>query len=359
MWDLLDDLRDAAADEAIEFFFRETSGDPPDEAKYAAYRLAVCVGRCRLASIRETDDTKRLYRRLNERTAKAALQWLADLVEESRQRINTLEDDIDGSCNDLEADNYCCSLLETRIDAWAVLEAVRQEIAETDRRLFFDVEELVDEFNFELFMVRSLLSSIADLPFLDNWRQLLNVQAMEEVPWFLDETLEIEAERIWEETMATLPPAEVYRELRRQVDRMPRPLPIGSAWPREIFSDRPALALAASDASADRPRYLYWHAPDGAFQASMRIPSSHSVPIPDSIRIEFDTPHDGKAESLVGTPVWLAGVESRIGEDAVADFSSSTVIDQGQDLVLAVGSRDTVWEPSTEPLPLDEQDPAP
>ncbi|HOM17795.1 MAG TPA: hypothetical protein PLQ00_10725, partial [Thermoguttaceae bacterium] len=272
---------------------------------------------------------------------------------------------------------------EACMESYFVMEAVSEALeaawreGETANELFQAVRALgvaIDDFDKALQErdTLALLSTVVELPLLENWRSQLAGVHKECPPWWLDGTLEAVDQEITEICRRTLPAGQTWRRLvagaagptaqpaapptRPEIGlpeetEMPRPI----TRPRrpyryvaaEIFQIQPFYAAAADTPIKLPPikTFLQWRSPDGRFQARLEIPSEAS---PEAMLVmQFLTPQEELASELGGQPVWLGGVEAYIEPAGVARFPLQRLKEQlgkpEAELILQVGPDRTEW----------------
>lgn len=255
----LDDLRDALADRDL--FAGGATRD------FAAYQLALARGRCLLYGITAEGDLMRPL--APEHAAGAAgelCRELATWIDEAAH----LGERWEGAVDPAEGDEYCARLLQFRMDLWAAEVALDRSLADTPgdtlEREVDRFDEAVGRFDLALEGQADLLSTITGTRLLDNWRAMLAEEYREDLPWWLDGTLEDAARRLAEYAERSLPGPRAWAEVRRQADRR-RGKP-AIPWPGEdLFAaaDTPSFGVVPGKA-------LTWISPDGTWRAEVRIP---------------------------------------------------------------------------------------
>jgi len=368
--ELVSELAEAWADPAVQGLERPVSLEQfSGESQAAACFLAVRLGRCLLAGAKPSELKSQ---RLPVPVALAAAARLAALAPEWTEAARRLGDDWDNATDQFEADNFCCNLLEARMGAWAAtsaIEQVREALEPTDETpasaelLTLDkaldaVYERLGEFDNVLYEQKELLSVVIDLPFLDNWRDVLNVEKMEIVPWWFDGTLEAAAQAVWDKAIATMPGPEDWEKVQRALGKRGEPVPVTcrianrtiSAWPKESLPKQSTMvSLAAAGRSTTRPTVLYWRSPDQQYEARLEFSPTERESTEDMFRLEFANRKGLPPAELSEQPVRLAGVEAQIAiseESAAALFSQDAVDQADEDLTLTVGKDDVVWQPA-------------
>lgn len=172
-------------------------------AEAAAYRAAVALGRARLFGVALADWDGVLTPLLS----RAAARHLTLSLRHLRTWADALPKFFDEAGDDVEAREACLSLLETRMEAWAV--CIVLDEAQLDALIHSreGCEELADEYrqaqdelaptDDALLRQRDFFSIAAGTELLDNWRLQLDEQYRLALPWWLDGSLEETAVRMW------------------------------------------------------------------------------------------------------------------------------------------------------------------
>ena len=170
--------------------FKATSG-----GRQAAYQLSEAFGQCRLFGV----DLGELEGPLPVAVAIAAGQEIAAELERACDQTSTLYSDW-LAAGSYERDDVCFTKLEQRMSAWAVSLAMHESSFECIERTGFvprrlddqidDLLDLIDRFDAELQDQLDVLSTVAHLPLLANWRARINREQFPVLPWWLDGTLE-------------------------------------------------------------------------------------------------------------------------------------------------------------------------
>ncbi len=349
----LEELKEVLADPALEAF--DQPGPYSEEAKKAAYSLAVALGYCRVFGIpvpTDVDGTLPLP------MATAAAEEAALLVTGWAEEAQTLPDRWDNAAPEI-GEALVAETVEACMASYCVMEVVSEcyerALKERDPQTK-ELERSLDKFGEavgELDQILqqpehlALLSTVCSLPLLENWRKSLAGVHREVPPWWLDGTLEAAAEQVARVVEATLPSAETWRRVREWVRREPREL----ATPRRhraaaVLTIPWAYSVAAEATSVTPPikEFLEWISPDGRWRARLSIPSMarEETPLP----VEF-LAGEQPAVELQGTRVRLAGVEAQIDAEGVARFVWSAIrqaiSDPDAELILGVGEEPIEW----------------
>lgn len=356
------ELQWALEDPALAAF--ERPDNPGPEAMAAAYRLALCLGYCRLLGIDLPDDIDGI---LPAREAMAAaeelIRHLGVWVEEAQQ----LPDRWDSAPAGVE-DAYCTDILEARNDAWAACWAISEAYEdcvvhgeETGKE--FDgvidrVSDALDRFDAVLQQpeILSLLSTVAGTPLLNNWRKMFRITESGYVPWWLDGTLEEESRRIEAEVTAFANQWPAPRPVSMALQYSPSIARRHPAAAIENVQVTAALAAAPNDEEPPIPVILQWASPDGRWTARLSCPNRMDPG--DRFPLEFLSTDDQPAADLAGQSVWLAGQREQIDEKGVARFDvlqlKTAVADPKQLFTLEVGEGRTEW-PAIQSYAIEER----
>ena len=315
---------------------------PGTEAPAAAYRLAVALGRCRLAGVAVDDLCGPLPAAVAAAAADELCVRLAGWTDDARR----LSERWDQAADLPAAEALSLSLLAARLEAWAAWVAIDESCQAAVERgeanldstaaVLDRVLDALDAFDRELQAQRNLLAVAAETGLLAGWRAALAQPYRAVLPWWLDGTLEAAAEASRRAVCAELPGPSAWARLRAAPGR------IVQAFPKELLG----APLAAAVLSA--PRLLQWRSPDGRFVAVLALTGRETL----SLRIY--TAAGEYATALAGQPVVLAGVRAVVDAEGRATFALPTLRAAGADLRLEVGSDAVVWQPQP---PWDETRP--
>lgn len=345
------ELQRALEDPALAAFERP---DPPGpEAAAAAYRLALCLGYCRLLGVDLPDDIDgTLPAREAMAAAEELIRHLGVWVEEAQQ----LPARWDAAPPGVE-EAYCSDTLQARTDAWAAYWAIseayedcveqREEAAKEFDGVIDRLLAALDRFDDVLQQpeLLALLSTVAGTPLLDNWRKMFHIPDSGYLPWWLDGRLEEESRRIEAEVAAF-------------ADQWLVPRPVSTVPQRRLASGGrhvaaaikevqvvAALAAEPSDEEPPVPAILRWASPDGRWTARLSCPNRMAPG--GRLPLEFLSPDGQPAADLSGQPVWLAGQEERIDAQGVARFDlqklQTDLPEPSQPLTLEVGQERVEW----------------
>jgi len=201
----LDELYRALEAPELEDF--DSTEAPGPEAVAAAFRVALCLGYCRLFGAKLPSD---IDGTLPGRWAAAAARELIGRINVWVQEARELPSRWDVAPPGTETD-LCADVLQSRMDSWAAFLAISEahedcvrccgpEAQEFDRVLdrLMDAMDRFDGILREPEII-SLLATAAGSALLENWRAAL---APGYIPWWLDGTLEAEDRRIAAESEA-------------------------------------------------------------------------------------------------------------------------------------------------------------
>lgn len=204
------EMRNALADPALDVCTGPNASSD-SQARRAAYRLAVALGKCRLFGVELGEEDGSLPAPVAMAAALECTEHLKRWVAAAR----SLSDQWEKTHDETEADELCFHLLETRMECWAVFLALDEAYqASVERRLperiwlaqpLGLIQEGTDFFDIELHKNLDLLSTVAHANLLPNWRRLLAAPYRLAIPWWLDGTLENAAASVLEESLAWQP----------------------------------------------------------------------------------------------------------------------------------------------------------
>ncbi len=322
----------------------------------SALRAAIALGYCRLfgADLGEEDGALPLL------IAKAAMPSLHALIDDTAKRAETLADDWDSIDELVERDELCIRLLQDRMDIHAAYIAVdeafleaygEQEISwkEYDNTLQA-LAEKVERLDAALQQPENLeiLSTVAHLPLIENWRILLTEDHQALMPWWLSGLLSEVAQASVRKALKRMPSAEIWRAVARTVtEKAQRELVVVKLLLLAALRAR----IAASPAA--QPVIIRWVSPDGQYEAHCVLVQDKR---PEHIEIVFMTRTGEPAPDLSNQPVWLADLESKINAEGKAWFPSDGLLqalESGKPPCLAVGGSREVWEVDLQSVPPD------
>jgi len=379
----LEELQEALEAASLEEFETREPKAVSEEAKRAAYQLAVALGRCRVFGVQAPADIDgTLHPPVAVAAAEVGIQYLRQWTE----RAHRLGQDWDASEPEI-AETLCAETLEFLMETLFVMEALSEAFeADLEQGGSRDLWEAIGHYTEALGELDralqtpenlALLSTVVRLPLLDNWRQSLAGDYKEVLPWWLDGTLEKVDQQITEYCRRTLPAGEVWRRMmeRRQPST---PSPVEAPQPEvlvaaalairmrrrwhEMIKRLPAAMAMAAQPAVESPEVAvaHWRSPEGKYIADMPVPLRPVVGQPVYLKV-FRTEDAAKATELAGQPVVLAGLQAVLDEQGRAAFSLEELqraIQAGADPTLKIGPDLTPWEE----LPLEgfpEQDSSP
>jgi hypothetical protein len=345
------ELRLALENPALAAF--ESPGIPGPEAAAATYRLALCLGYCRLLGVdlpADVDGTLPASEAMA--AAEELIRHLGLWVEEAQQLPSRWDTAPPGVENE-----YCADLLEARMDAWAAFLAIseahedcviqQERTAQDFGRLLDRLLDALDQFDDTLQQpeILAILSTLTGTPTLDNWRRMLGIPDREFLPWWLDGTLERESQRIEAESLAAMQELQTHRRA-----RVPQLIPSivrrhTAAAILEVQSDV-AQAAQPADEGPPVPTILKWASPDGRLLAWLSCPQP--VAVGGRLPLEFLGSEGQPAVDLSGQPVWLADQQETIDAQGRASFDmqslKTALSGANQPLTLEVGKDRTEWQ---------------
>jgi hypothetical protein len=315
------------------------------EVDEAAFRLALALGEAQLFGVALGEDDGILPAA----TAIAAARGLVAVIEQGLGLVESLGQSWDEARTGSEAEDLAAGLLEMRMKVWAAYEAVaeaeREAVADQDSQVA-DLSDRLDaaagriiELDEALQAELGILSTIADLPLLENWRRMLAAPHRDPMPWWLDGRLEAEAERVGLEAKTWMPDADQWRNIREIAARNQAEKPISLSleeWlPREVLA-------AASDEDAIPPLGYRFDDPRGHYEAMLLVPES--LPPGKSLVLRCFERESGKeAQALKGERVFLAGVSRDLDSHGMAVFSYKELAERGGHLRLSIGDPPVAW----------------
>ncbi|MBM3281708.1 MAG: hypothetical protein FJY91_03200 [Candidatus Harrisonbacteria bacterium] len=188
---------------------------PSWDGSNAAFKLAKSLGMCRLFGV----NASTLIDCLSVSVAIAAAGELQTRLGDWIQRADDAEAEwlASESFGRLDA---CCTLLENRMEAWAIFRVLLESHATCFERTGFEASRLLNRLlaiseltmKFDTALQEQdrleLLSTIVDLPLLDNWRAFLADEFQQHLPWWLDGTLERVGDEVEQQALSLLPDRE-------------------------------------------------------------------------------------------------------------------------------------------------------
>ena len=372
----LEELQEALDAAPLEEFENREPKEVSEEAKRAAYQLAVALGRCRVFGVQVPADIDgTLHPPVAVAAAEVGIQYLRQWTE----RAHRLGQDWDASEPEI-AETLCAETLEFLMETLFVMESLSEAFeADLEQGGSQDLWDAVGNYTEALRELDralqtpenlALLSSVVRLPLLENWRQSLAGEYKEVLPWWLDGTLEKVDQQITEYCRRTLPSGEVWRKMMGiqipsppevQQPELVRPaVSFRRRW-HEVIVQLPApMAMAAKPAvEAPEIAVAHWRSPDGKYQADLPIPLRPVVGEKVYVKI-VRTVDNLEAVELAGQPVVLAGLQTVLDEKGRAAFSLEDLqaAAQSADPILKVGPGLTPWEElPLEVFPEQESDP--
>jgi hypothetical protein len=322
----------------------------------SALRAAIALGYCRLFGADLGDEDGALPLPI----AKAATTALHDLIDDAAKRAQTLAHDWDSTDEPIERDELCVRLLLDRMDIHAAYIAVDEALLEAygDREISWQeydsslqaLTEKVEQLDTALQQPENLeiLSTVAHLPLIENWRILLTEDHQALMPWWLSGLLSEVAQVSMQEALKRMPSAGIWQAVARAVtDKEERQL---AALKLLLLMTLRARVAAAP---AGQPVIIRWVSPDSQYEAHCVLVQDKR---PEQIEIVFMTSAGEPALGLSNQPVWLADLESKISAEGKAWFPSDGLLqalESGKPPCLAVGSSREVWEADLQSIPPD------
>lgn len=333
-------LRAALERSELEAFAAAAAAAPvgplPEAARKAALGVAVALGRCRLSGVDPGDDGGIL----SAEVATAATTALVEVLERGAARAGGLGERFDAAIDPIEPEHDALDLLRLRMDAWAAFlaidEASQAALEDEDGEgpgAAFEAGlaallDALDAYDAELRAQLDVLSIVADTGLLDHWRTGLAPEFAATPPWWLDGSLEREAQRLDRQALELAP----------------------DAWLPRPAIERIAALEGDSPASEPRPDELRWHSPDGTLIAKLELPPRTESRLGEDqvLEVLFVSPRGDVAriDALIGAQTaTLAGVERAIGRDTdgkvLVRFRLGDLRRAGLEPSLTIG--DDVW----------------
>jgi hypothetical protein len=322
----------------------------------SALRAAIALGYCRLFGADLGDEDGALPLPI----AKAATTALHDLIDDAAKRAQILAHDWDSTDEPIERDELCVRLLLDRMDIHAAYIAVDEALLEAygDQEISWQeydstlqaLTEKAEQLDVALQQPGNLeiLSTVAHLPLIENWRILLTQDHHGLMPWWLSGLLSEVAQVSMHEALKRMPSAGIWQTVARAVtDKEERQL---AALKLHLLMTLRARVAAAP---AGQPVIIRWISPDSQYEAHCVLVQDKR---PEQIEIVFMTSAGEPALRLGNQPVWLADLESKISAEGKAWFPSDGLLqalESGKPPCLAVGSSREVWEADLQSIPPD------
>lgn len=332
------------------------------EAKAAAYRVALCMGYCRLFRVHLPDELDRI---LPAQEAMAAADELIDNIKLWIAEARDLKARWDEAKSGVE-EVYRGDLLEARMDAWAAYVAIAEAYVDciaheepAAAKFHATIDQLLDALDaFDATLqqpeIIALLSTVARTPLLNRWRKMLGFPNCDYLPWWLDGRLERKIQRQPEEEptacaahdLASL--VECFQPVFRMCTFAPRAYGSArrhTAEPLCAIQVVEALAAEPSDEAPPVAAILKWASPDGRWIARLSCP--YRLPAGGRLPLEFVSWDGRPAAELADQPVWLAGQQEVIDQQGVAKFDlhslRKAIPEPSHPITLEVGRKPVEW----------------
>lgn len=320
--DCLADVDESLADEVLIAWQQghEWSAEEP-RFQRVAYRLALALGRCIVYGVKLPEDIDGvLPYQVAIAAAKGGTALAVRMAEKARQLTLSWDDASPAAAEDL-----CAGMLETRHDLWCAMQAVYESyecLLEESATQLGELESALDSFGeaceqLDDILQReenlALLSTLVELPLLDNWRRALAEPYRTIRPWWLSGILEHVANRVAQ----TVQQAYTNLEVKVRCPPAAAKLRYGHSplWLLEV-QEQPALA-AASEAPLPPVRaILKWRSPAADAWAHLSVPSTANAET--VLPLELVDESGNPLLSFAGKQVQLSGVVATIEADAVA-----------------------------------------
>lgn len=336
-----DDLREALSRPELAEL-ENASADSLDAsggARDAALDVAIAIGHCRLFGVEPVDFDGTLPLAVGV----AAAQELCDRAAQWTRQADDLYKNWSAQ-DSFGKHDLCATLLERRMDAWAALVALdethtlvvgEEHPCETFLAVWGRALECVDEFDEALQEQVETLSTVLDLPLVENWRKLLVAPYNAVLPWWLDGTLEAVDREIGEWAQQIVPGPDAWREWARR-QKVTRP---GAAdnepiqpTPRHRIVQLGQAAERGSDVPATQPaEVLKWEYESGEGPILVRLPVPYEADLEGGDELALKAfyasgprEEDPACEAVAGKMVRLMDLqETAFGLDATAWFSAA------------------------------------
>jgi hypothetical protein len=318
-----DDLQEALLDPDLAKV--QPSGEAGKEGARAAYRAALCLGRCRLYGVAPGD----LGDVLPTAVAVAATNHLADLLADWTEEANHLGERWDRANDPAEAGELCAGLLDLRTEAWAVGLVVHEvedaQASSTRAGLDAAIQRMqagLENFDAALEQQVEVLGTLAGTRRLTNMRESLAPEWRADPPWWLGDWLEETAQESEKRAVRTLPGRASWRVLGQLVDR------VVAALPRLPALREGALAFGSTPDAIVPGQTLRWVSPEGDYLAEFELPEEEDY-TPEQVAVARPlnfTRRGGEADSsmaaeLKGSMVYFGAAAPRpIDEEGQASF---------------------------------------
>ena len=319
---------------------RELSGQ---RAMRAARRLAVVIGRIRIYGVEVGDDGVVLP----PNCAVGALHAMREKAEILADRAASLGARWDTAEDVFLADDAVASLLYSAFELWAAQaagddtvgvvislgESQKPALAALKNALadYYAAKEKLDA---ALRANAALLTVACETHLLDNLRASLTDELRQQMPWWLDGTLETLGQRQRETLTAVMPDeqswATVRQLMKERAEQGASAEAEGRSRPQDRRHDmifrfpRAPMAMAASTGSfaAGEAEELIWDGPEGA-TASME--PNATIPDDALVYLLFDAADGSEMLQLQGISVVLAGVGSVVDQRGRAGFNAGAL----------------------------------
>lgn len=357
--DCLADVDESLADEVL-IAWQQGHGGSAEEPRFqqVAYRLALALGRCIVYGVKLPEDVDGvLPYQVAIAAAKGGAALAVRMAEKARQLTSSWDDASPAAAEDL-----CASMLETRHDLWCAMQAVYESyecLLEESATQLGELESALDSFGeaceqLDAILQReenlALLSTLVELPLLDNWRRALAEPYRTIRPWWLSGVVENVANRVAQtaqQAYINLQKAEVrWAPAAAKVRRGHSPL-----WVLEV-QGQPALAAACEAPLPPVRAILKWRSPAADAWAHLSVPSTANAET--VLPLELVDGSGNPLLSFAGKQVQLSGVVATIEADAVARIPLRQIREclqrsqapEEADLVLTIEGED--WVPVNE-----------
>lgn len=310
------------------------------EGRQAVWRLMMQAGWCRLLGVPiELPD-------LSLGAVEAATRETWRYCRSLMKQLPRLGAEFDRASTQEEMNESCCSVLERRMELWAMMIALDDALEMLDQgasageikslhRQVNRLDGLLAELDLMLHGVEELLGIVVDLPLLDNWRDMLAEEFSDTMPWWLSGELEQGTERRYEAALATMPSGAVWE---RRVAESSRLMRIADYLP----APRVELAAAAEEED-DNELLLAWRSPDEQWIARLRIPEAPRKGEQTEIKLFIMDDADRPATCFAGETTRVGDFELTLDAQASATFPLAALRAAGGERRLLVGGQEWVW----------------
>ncbi len=227
-------------------------GTQPNERPRTVADAVYCFGRCVLFGF--STQVANIERLSREEVERAQSLFEHDIAEWS-DMATELPQQWDATWQDDEASLLCQTILELRIDTWALELALRELRFQVSDSLRLSIEQ----FDRVLQEQRDILLIVVGSRWWDNQRKLIAAQRLDEA-WWLNDTLSQSSAMVVREAVDSIPSKTQWSTIRS-----------AALW-NEVLPEMVGMA-AATENSATTSRTVCWRSPCMTYQAVLFVPS--------------------------------------------------------------------------------------